>query len=49
MTSRKISGGTRSDEGTATKMALSTRFGTWRAQALDPLQACQQLLASAQL
>ena len=31
--SRKISGGTRSNQGTDAKMTLSSLFGTWRAQA----------------
>jgi hypothetical protein len=44
VTSRKISGGTRSEAGTATKMVLATLFGTWRARDQDPLAACQQLL-----
>ena len=47
--SRKISGGTRSERGTETKTALASIFGTWRTQALNPLAACQQLLASPQL
>ena len=47
--SRKISGGTRSTQGTETKMTLASIFGTWRAQGLNPLSACQQLLASPQL
>ena len=34
--SRKVSGGTRSDQGTDTKMTLSSLFGTWRAQGLKP-------------
>ena len=42
--SRKISGGTRSHQGTDTKMTLASIFGTWRAQGLNPLTACQQLL-----
>ncbi len=49
VTSRKISGGTRSSQGTATKMASSSLFATWRLQGLDPLLACRQLLASPQL
>jgi transposase len=49
VTSRKISGGTRSDAGTATKMALATLFGTWRAQGRNPLHACHHLLAVPQL
>ena len=31
--SRKVSGGTRSEQGTDTKMTLASIFGTWRAQA----------------
>ena len=46
VTSRKISGGTRSDKGTATKMALASLFGTWRARGLNPWVACQEMLAS---
>ena len=46
VTERKISGGTRSPEGTATKMTLSTLFGTWRVRDLNPFDACRQLLIS---
>jgi transposase len=49
VTSRKISGGTRSAAGTATKMTLATLFGTWRLQSLDPMAECRALLASPQL
>jgi hypothetical protein len=49
VTSRKVSGGTRSEAGTDTKMALATLFGTWRAQGLDPLRQCRQLLATPQV
>ena len=45
VTQRKISGGTRSPDGTATLMVASTLFGTWQAQGRDPLQACRDLLA----
>ena len=45
--SRKVSGGTRSDRGTAT--TLASIFGTWRAQGLNTLNACRQLLASPQV
>lgn len=45
VTSRKISGGSRSDDGSATKMALATLFGTWRAQGANPYLACRQLLS----
>ena len=47
--SRKISGGTRSEQGTETKMALASLFGTWRAQGLNPLLACRELLVSPQV
>jgi hypothetical protein len=46
---RKISGGTRSDGGTATKLALSSLFGTWRAQGQNPWRSCQQRFASPQV
>ena len=49
VTGRKISGGTRSAQGTATKMTLSTLFGTWQLQGRDPLLACRQLLARPQI
>lgn len=49
VTSRKISGGTRSEQGTETKLALASLFGTWRAQGHNPLLACRQLLASPQV
>src|SRR5713101_1879427 len=48
VTQRKISGGTRSPRGTATKMALASLFGTWQVQGLNPLLACRQLLISPQ-
>jgi hypothetical protein len=46
VTSRKISGGTRSDQGSATKMATASRFGTWHVRALNPFDQCLQLLRS---
>jgi transposase len=49
VTCRKISGGTRSEHGTDTKMVLSSLFGTWRAQRLNPFHACRQLLAAPQV
>ncbi|HEX2157282.1 MAG TPA: IS66 family transposase [Actinomycetes bacterium] len=49
VTCRKISGGTRSAGGTATKMALATLFGTWRLQGRNPLDQCRQLLISPQV
>ena len=36
VTARKISGGTRSPAGTATKMTLASLFGTWRLQGARP-------------
>ena len=44
---RKISGGSRTPEGTATRMALSTLFGTWKARGLNTFHACLSLLHSA--
>lgn len=49
VTSRKISGGTRSPAGTAIKMTLATVFGTWRLHGLNPLEQCRILLAEPQL
>ena len=46
--SRKVSGGTRSEPGTDSKMTLASLFGTWAARGLDPLSACRQLLVSPQ-
>ena len=48
VTSRKISGGTRSPQGTNSKMTLSSLFGTWRARGLNVLLQCRQLLTSPQ-
>jgi transposase len=45
VTARKISGGTRSEAGTTTKLTLATLFGTWRAEGRNPFLACQELLA----
>ncbi len=47
--SRKISGGTRSHQGTDSKMALASLFGTWRARGLNPLLECRQMLSSPRL
>ena len=46
--SRKISGGTRSPQGTDAKMTLASVFGTWWAQGLNTLTTRQQLLAAPQ-
>ncbi len=47
--SRKISGGTRSPRGTATKMTLASLFGTWKSQGVNPYDACYELLSSPQI
>ena len=47
--SRKVNGGTRSDQGAESKMTLASLFGAWRSQGLNPLAACRQLLTSPQL
>ncbi|MEO7912425.1 MAG: IS66 family transposase [Roseiflexaceae bacterium] len=41
---RKISGGSRSAEGTKTRMALASLFETWQARGQNPLEACLNLL-----
>jgi transposase len=46
VTSRKISGGTRSEKGTQAKMTSASLFGTWRAHNLNPFSLCRQLLIS---
>ena len=46
VTSRKISGGTQSPQGTTAKMTLASLFTTWRLQGLNPLQECRTLLQS---
>ncbi len=47
--SRKISGGTRGAEGTATKGVLATIFGSWKLGNLNPFSACRDLLISPQV
>ncbi len=49
VTARKISGGTRSAPDSDAKMALCSLFGTWRAQGLNPLRTCRQLLRESQV
>ena len=46
VTSRKISGGTRSEQGTTSKLTLASLFGTWRRRGLNPFLQCRQLLTS---
>jgi transposase len=43
---RKISGGTRSPEGSTVRMQLASLFGTWHARGLNPFTTCLALLAS---
>ena len=43
---RKISGGTRSDQGTTTRLDLASVFQTWHAHGLNPFTACYSLLHS---
>ena len=45
---RKISGGTRSAKGSATKMTLMSLFGTWKLRGLNTLETCQRMLLSPQ-
>jgi hypothetical protein len=42
---RKISGGSRSAEGTKTRMALASLFETWQARGLNPFDECLKLLS----
>lgn len=49
VTSRKVSGGTRSDQGSETKMTAASLFGTWQLRGLNPLDQCRQLLLSPQV
>ena len=42
---RKISGGSRSEEGPKTRMALASLFETWQARGLNPLRECLNLLS----
>lgn len=41
---RKISGGSRSDEGTKTRMGLASLFETWQARHQNPFVRCLELL-----
>lgn len=42
---RKISGGSRSDEGTKTRLGLASLFETWHARHLNPFDECLKLLS----
>ena len=41
---RKISGGSRSEKGSKTRMILRSLFGTWQVRGLNPFQACLDTL-----
>ena len=43
--SRKISGGTRSEQGSETKSILASLFGTWRLQERNPYHALKSILS----
>ena len=47
--SRKISGGTRSGQGSETKSILASLFGTWRLQERNPYHALRSLLSQPHL
>jgi transposase len=42
---RKISGGSRSPQGSRTRMVLSSLFGTWQVRGLNPREECHHLLS----
>ena len=46
--SRKISGGTRSEQGSETKSVLASLFGTWRLRGCNPYQALNSILSQPQ-
>ncbi len=41
---RKISGGSRSERGSRTRMSLSSLFQSWVAKGLEPLAECRKLM-----
>jgi len=43
---RKISGGTRSEKGSKTRMILMSLFGTWKLRNLETISECRKLLAA---
>ena len=43
--SRKISGGTRSEQGSETKSIMASLFGTWRLQGRNPYHALNSILS----
>lgn len=45
---RKVSGGTRSEKGSNTKMTLMSLFGTWALRGINPIEACRQMLVASE-
>lgn len=43
---RKVCGGTRSEQGSSTKIILMSIMQTWKLQGLDPIAECQAMLAA---
>jgi hypothetical protein len=43
---RKISGGTRSEKGSTTRMILMSLFGTWTLRGMDTMSECRDMLAA---
>lgn len=46
---RKVSGGTRSENGSTTRTALMSLFGTWTLQGKDLLKACSDMIIRSQM
>ena len=46
--SRKVSGGTQSPRGSATRMTLASVMGTWRAKKINPFDKCLAVLSQPQ-
>lgn len=43
---RKVSGGTRSEKGSETRMTLMSLFHTWKLRGLNPMRACTKMLVN---
>ena len=46
---RKVSGGTRSENGSITRTTLMSLFGTWTLQGRDLLKACSDMIIHSQM
>jgi transposase len=44
---RKVTGGTRSEQGSSTTSILMSLMGTWQLNGADPIDACQKMLSTA--